>query len=199
MKMRDFPYGFGLALAVSLTCTPAFALHPASFWYAGAGLGQTEVEGFCDRGDLLKGGFATVGSCDDTDVGFKLFGGLRFHRNFAVELGYADLGDYQANGTVAGGAPATLELDGGVLTGQLVGLLPLGQRWNLLGKVGAFYNDADSSEPATVDVDVADSTFGWALTGGVEYWVTEGFAVRAEFDRYAEDVGLFGGGVLVKF
>ena len=51
-------------------------------WYIGGAFGQTEVALDC----------AGTTACDDSDSGWKIFAGYQFNRNFAVELGYGDLG-----------------------------------------------------------------------------------------------------------
>src|SRR5437879_7979787 len=82
--------GMGLALAI-----PTGASAQDSPWYIGGSIGQSRVK--LDTGglssDLAAAGMANTGfSANETDTGFKLFGGYRFHPNFAVEGGYAELG-----------------------------------------------------------------------------------------------------------
>src|SRR5688500_16546060 len=41
---------------------------------------------------------ASVVSCDETDNAYKVFGGYTFNRNVALEVGFADLGEFHADG-----------------------------------------------------------------------------------------------------
>jgi OOP family OmpA-OmpF porin len=44
---------------------------------------------------LVGAGFATISiSDDDTDTGYKIFGGYKLSKNFAIEGGYFDLGRF---------------------------------------------------------------------------------------------------------
>ena len=60
-------------------------------WYVGVGAGQTnmEAENSFDTGALE--------SYSDSDSSSKVFGGFTFSNNFAVEFGYADLGEFTAD------------------------------------------------------------------------------------------------------
>ena len=81
-------------------------------------------------GNLGKSGQDLTGltnaKIDDTDTTYTVRGGYRFHPNFAVELGYYDLGKYAFSGTagdvdVSGSAKAKSY---GI---SLVGIAPMGQ------------------------------------------------------------------------
>src|SRR5882762_8840584 len=90
--------GIGLALAI-----PPGASAQDSPWYIGGSIGQSRVKLDTDglSRDLAAAGMANTGfSGNETDTGFKLFGGYRFHPNFAVEGGYAELGKFSASGTL---------------------------------------------------------------------------------------------------
>lgn len=56
-----------------------------SGWYAGAGLGMTEVSP-----EGSSGGFYVE---DDSDWGYKLFAGWRFRPHLSAELSYVDIGE----------------------------------------------------------------------------------------------------------
>ncbi len=81
-----------LAVAAGLAAAPAFAQQG---WYACFGLGV---------GNLGKSGQDLTGladaQVDDTDTTYTIRGGYRFHQNFAVELGYYDLGKYGFSGNI---------------------------------------------------------------------------------------------------
>ena len=56
-------------------------------WYGGAGIGQSRAKINEAKINTQMGGNASINS-DDTDIGYKLFGGWKFHKNFALEAGY---------------------------------------------------------------------------------------------------------------
>ncbi len=47
--------------------------------------------------DLSGRGYVTQSSLDDTDAGFKIYGGYRFESPWALELGYVDLGTVESS------------------------------------------------------------------------------------------------------
>ena len=88
-------YASILTLVAGLAAAPAFAQQSAPpSWYAGFGFGAGTLN--MSGQDLT--GLANA-NIDDSSTTYTLRGGWRFHRNFAVELGYYDLGDYGFTGT----------------------------------------------------------------------------------------------------
>ena len=86
-----------LTLAAGLAAAPAFAQQaPYPSWYLGLGFGMGSLN---KSGQDLTG--LTDANIDDSSTTYTLRGGWRFHQNFAVELGYYDLGDYGFTGTAA--------------------------------------------------------------------------------------------------
>src|SRR6185295_18718862 len=67
--------------------------------YIGANIGMSKAD--IDEGGIAAslGAGATVSS-DDKSVGYKLYGGYRFHRNFAVEGGFFDLGSFEVTAAI---------------------------------------------------------------------------------------------------
>ena len=84
-------------------CAGAQAAEDSGF-YAGASLGASE---FSNRGELCDGPSYIFGSplarpnqdsdCDDEKIGWKIFGGYSFGGIFALEGGFAQLGQVGAN------------------------------------------------------------------------------------------------------
>lgn len=73
--------------------------------YFGLSAGQVALQDYCESEPGL-----TVTSCDDGDTGYRVFGGYKFNRNFAVEGGYVNLGTYPASGTFLG-TPFNVEVE----------------------------------------------------------------------------------------
>lgn len=163
-------------VAIALLSAAPLAFADAGF-YAGAGFGQTSV----DLGDTTG-----IDRVDDTDTGFKLYGGYRFNENFALEAGYADLGE--ATMGITGLADAKFEAT--ALFVDAVATLPLSPQFALFGRVGVAMTNAELSVSvpgvgsASVDDDEAEFKFGL----GAEYSFSKAVALRAEWERYV-DVG----------
>ncbi|HEY6853664.1 MAG TPA: hypothetical protein VI139_05405, partial [Gemmatimonadales bacterium] len=64
-------------------------------WYLGFGIGPSREKNHHDRitQELLGAGFTTTSIDDDSkDTAWKLLGGKKFNKNFAVEASYFNLG-----------------------------------------------------------------------------------------------------------
>jgi OOP family OmpA-OmpF porin len=189
-----------VVLAAALTAAAPAPAQDTGF-YAGGALGQAKAKDFCSQ--ITAGGF--VGGCDDKDTAWKIFGGYQLNPNLGVELGYVDLGDFTANGTVLG-APvsASAEAKGFELVG--VGSLPFTQQLSGYAKAGAFRWDVDTRTTVGSAGDKGtDFTYGL----GLKYDFTRNIAGRLEFQRYnnvgetsttgQSDVNLWTAGVMFKF
>jgi len=179
---------FLAAFAISI---PAFAADTGGYLFGM--VGQTTIK------DVDFGPGVSV---DDTGTGFKIGGGYAFHRNFGVEAAYVDLGKATAS---AGGQSAELKASG--ISVVAVGMLPLGQNFSLLGRLG-FINATVELSALGSSVDSTDmkTTFGI----GASYNFTPKFAVRADYDVYQKlgdndttggesDVDMISIGVVYKF
>src|SRR5688500_19946017 len=65
--------------------------------YLGGSAGWSRAD--VDRPALPAGFTIDTFDADESEPGFKLFGGYRFSRNLALETGYARLGKFGFNGT----------------------------------------------------------------------------------------------------
>src|ERR1700733_1810436 len=201
-----------LALAV-LANAPASAQN--SGWYVGGngGLSAAKIDDQRIATDLLDGGFTTSAiKNDERTGGFKLYGGYRFDRYFALEGGYFNLGRF---GFTADTLPAGALLGSARFQGMnfdAVPMLPITDRFFLFGRIGANYawaRDRFSGEGAVNVMDPSASKSGgnYKYGFGIEYDLTEHFGTRLEAERYRVDdaVGNRGGidlvslGVLYRF
>ena len=159
---------------------------PVGF-YAGGALGFSEFDGFCVGGLI---------SCDKKDNSWKVFGGYQLNRNFALELGYANLGEANARGSLGTASAEATALD---LVG--VGTLPLADRFSVYGKLGMYRGEVEArnSLGASASDDGTELTFGF----GALYDFAPNLAVRAEWQRYQDftalDVTVVSIGVLMRF
>jgi len=208
--------GIGLALAI-----PPGASAQESPWYIGGSIGQSRVK--LDTGglsrDLAAAGMANNGfSANETDTGFKLFGGYRFHPNFAVEGGYAELGKFSASGTVTTfnfvpivplPTKVTIEVGQGLHL-AVVGNVPLANQFSVFGRLGAY--DMRTEMKVTVSgISSSESArnTGFLLGAGVGYDFTRNVGMRVEWEQFNKvgdkdktgqgDVGLLSVGLVYRF
>lgn len=189
--------------------------------YVGASVGQSKVD--IDTAGLSSG-FAAAGlsatgiSVDENDTGWKLFGGYKFNKYFALEGGYVDLGQFSAATTITAvrGAAitptavnATFKAEEGYFL-TAVGILPLSNNFSIFGKLGAY------SMKTKLDVAVAGTSLSNSernedmLYGvGLGYDFTRNVSLRAEWERFEKvgdenktgqgDVDLISVGLVFKF
>ncbi len=161
-------------------------------WYVGANVGQSRatIDDPRIRSGLTAGGFTSSSiTDDDRSTGGKLFGGYQFNRNFAVEGGYFDLGNfgYFATTVPTGTLTGNMKVRG--LNLDLVGILPITDRFSAFGRVGAVYADTRDSFRGTGAVRVTNPNpekraGGYKFGGGLQYAFNDALAVRGEIERY---------------
>lgn len=152
-----------IACATLLASAPALA----QGFYFGGSVGQSTM-------DVDVAGFS------GDDLAFKVFGGYRVNNYIAVEVFYTDFG-----------APddGPLGIDAFAYGAEAVGIVPIGSRLEVFGKVGMAAWDADFTGPGGFSDDGADLVYG----GGLAIKVTDRLAIRGEWEFYQieSDVGGF--------
>jgi OOP family OmpA-OmpF porin len=152
--------GITMRFIFALIAASAFAISPAlaaeNGPYFGAGIGDFGVD---------------VGGFDGSDTGFKVFGGYRFIDYLAAELEYID------GGTVEDGG---LELDVSGFNLSGVGILPIGEKFNLFAKLGMIFWDADLGGFERGSDSGED--FSWGIGAGFSF--TDQFGMRIEYQGF---------------
>lgn len=174
-----------------LTATHSFA-QEGGYPYVGLSVGQSQARIDQERitASLLAGGAATTAmTVDERDTAYKLFGGYQFNKNFALEGGYFNLGKFGFTSTTvpAGTLNGQIKLQGVNL--DLVGTLPLTERWSAIGRVGAQYAQARDSFSGTGAISVANpnpskSQANYKAGLGIQYAFSPSLLVRGEAERY---------------
>src|ERR1035437_3694650 len=155
MKLARASGTLGLA-ALAVIATP-FAVAEDSGWYGGVNIGQsraTIVDARITSGLVGQGAATTSITDDNRDTGYKLFGGYKVNRNFAVEGGYFDLGRFGFTATTVppGTLSGTIKLKG--LNLDAVGILPITEKFSAFGRVGMNYAQARDNCTSTGAVPV---------------------------------------------
>lgn len=153
-------------LAVSL---PQPAAAESGFFIA-AGIGAAQLDESFDGFDV-----------DADATAFRLTAGWRFNEHFAIEGGYQNLGRFEQTFDINGEqVDVSLKADG--FTFGVVGYLPLGDRWSLLGRTGAFFWDGDADINSVSAASPEDANL--FLGAGVAVALTERFALTADVTRF---------------
>lgn len=190
MKFSKFSQATGVAGLAALLSTGVLAQDAG--WYGGASLGRSgaTIDDARINSGLLGSGFSSSTIVDDDrSTGFKAFGGYQINKNFAVEGGYFDLGKfgYTAATVPAGSLNGNIKLRG--LNLDLVGIVPLTEKFSVFGRAGLNYAQARDSFNGTGAVLVTNpnprkNDTNYKLGLGLQYALSDSLAVRAEAERY---------------
>ncbi len=161
-------------------------------WYVGAGIGQARanVDDARLKSSLTANG-ATLNSftTDERSTGGKLYVGKQLNQYFAIEGGYFDLGKFGFNSTTSGNGALNGEVGFRGVNLDLVGQLPLSQRFSLLGTVGMNYAKASAHFTgnrlfAATNPNPSERKLNAKVGLGLEFKFSEALAMRAEVERY---------------
>jgi OmpA-OmpF porin, OOP family len=175
--------GLTACAALALTAAMAAQADVQPGFYAGASLGTTK---------LSDNSFDNSGiDLDDSDTGFKIFGGYSFNKNLAIEVSYFDLGE--VNGGFSDPFIGDVSFDVGVsgLNGSVVGRLPVAETFSLFGKLGVASYDLDGHATVLGVGSASDSQSETDMTYGIGAALSFGgqWEVRAEFEAIDVDDG----------
>jgi OOP family OmpA-OmpF porin len=163
-----------------------------SAWYIGAGIGQSRanIDDARLQSSLTANG-ATLNSftTDERSAGGKLYVGKQLNQYFAIEGGLFDLGKFGFNSTTSGNGVLNGDVRFRGVNVDLVGQLPLSQRFSLLGRIGANYAKTSTHFSgnrlfAVTNPNPSERKLNAKVGLGLEYKLSEALAVRAEVERY---------------
>ncbi|MDD4943434.1 MAG: outer membrane beta-barrel protein [Rhodoferax sp.] len=183
-------------LTLALMAAPwAMAQAATPGWYMGANIGQSQAtidEARITSGLLSNGLVAGPINPTDRDRSFRLLGGYQFNRNFAVEGGYFDLGQFgfTTPTTPLGTLNGSIRLKGVNL--DALGILPITDKFSAFGRLGLTHTQASDTFVGTGAVNVLNpnpSTRGTNLKVGLglQYALTDALSLRTEIERYRID------------
>jgi opacity protein-like surface antigen len=138
--------------------------------YLGIGLGQSEIN---------QGFFGEYGN------GYKIFGGVRLHKNLAIEAAYTDFGNPSEN--LFG---VEVEYEAWAVGAWAKGLWPVSQHIEIFAKAGIAYWEADRTStvfglPSTkTSWDGTD--FAWGVGASFNYW--NNFGIQLEYEDIAAEI-----------
>jgi OOP family OmpA-OmpF porin len=163
-----------------------------SAWYIGGGIGQSRAN--IDNERLTRsltanGATMSSFSTDEKSVGGKLYIGKQLNQYFAIEGGLFDLGKFSFNSTTSGNGTLNGEVGFRGVNLDLVGQLPLSQRFSVFALVGMNYAQAKAHFTghrlfASTKPNPSERKLNGKAGLGLEYKFSEALAVRAEVERY---------------
>ena len=205
----------GLAGLASLAAAPAFADPDAGYFYGGASVGQSrsKIDDARITANLQSQGLATSAmSNDEKSLAWKGFAGYQFDRYIGIEAGYFSLGRFGFTSTTvpAGTLDGRIRLHG--INLDLVGTLPLSERFSAIARVGAQHASARDSFGGNGSVVVltpnpSKSETNVKFGAGLQYVFTPNLMLRGEAERYRVndavgnhgDVNMYSVGLVVAF
>jgi hypothetical protein len=161
---------------------------------------------------------------EDTDIGYQATFGYRFHRYFAVELGLAQFGTMASTaradmdfGDGDGVVPVSVKLSysaGGPIM-SAIGILPLGNKFELFGRIGYLFTSSERKFDAKIDGesggfgsakgDSQDPVYGI----GFAWHINQVYSIRGEYQQLdalgqadrtgEEDLKVIGLGIVIRF
>lgn len=196
-------YNLTAAVLACLLSSTAFAGGPAPF-YLGGSIGQANIDndqsGF-DNGNICVDAAKNYESCSvgDGNSAGHIYGGVQLNETWAVEVGYADLGDTAGYHYTD---PATITQETTGITVAGIARHRLGKSSPLLayGKAGAFAWKSEvnsvSDNPLIPHGRTDDTGISPMIGAGMEYELNHNISIRAGWDRY---YGVGDNDVLVDF
>ncbi len=177
--------GLGAVLASSALAQE----HRYSYFGLGVGQSQSQIDDSQTTNSLLgnpnnPGSF----SSNRQDTAYKVFGGYQFNDYFALEGGYFNLGKFTYSTSLPSGTlNGRYQIEG--VNIDVVGTLPLGERWSALARVGAQHaitrdDFGGTGLPASASVDNSTRANNMKVGLGLQYEINRSMLVRADAERY---------------
>ncbi len=176
----------GFAVIVS-----SFAVADDSGWYGGINVGQSKAKIDDARIAGSLGAFNANSITDyNSNTSYKLFGGYKFNKHFALEAGYFNLEKFGFTAATlpAGTLSGQTKLDG--INLDAVGILPITEKFSAFGRVGINFAEAKDiftstgAVPIKTNLNPAKNAYNPKAGLGVQYDFTQSLGVRAEAERY---------------
>jgi len=143
-----------------------------AYRYSGIAMGATAID--VDNTDF-----------DESDIGFKWFGGLMATENFGLELAYI------YGGTIDSNSSALRSVETNAFTLEAVAQVPLGEKFSVFAKAGIAFYDAYAISRAGFSYANSDEDFTYGVGGN--FWVNPRFALRLEWEQVPFSTSQFDG------
>ena len=147
------------------------------------------VPAYAEAGLAIGGSLGTASLSEDFDglgvdtdsTAFRLTVGWQFNEYVALEAGYHNFGHFKQTVDMAG-APVEVRLKADGFTLGANGTLPIGDRFALLGRAGAFFWDGDADINGVSQARPEDTNL--FLGVGLAWHLTEKLDLVGDWTRY---------------
>ena len=158
--------------------TSGIAFAADNGFYIGGGFGQARPS--FDANPAAALGFPVTN--DNSSAVWNAFGGYQINQYFSAELRYVNLGEYNSALSVPGIGTLLAKIR---ITGwgaALVGALPLGKDFSLLGRVG----ENRLRETLFGNGSTNDNTWSPSFGIGLKYGINPNLSARAEVEHFTK-------------
>lgn len=115
---------------------------------------------------------------------YRIYGGYGFTKYLGVEIGYLDLGTFRETIDVGGtGVPVSASASGFTLAA--IGTLPLSERFSVIGRLGYYFHDGESSAAGVVEDSPSDESPFVGI--GLGFDISEVLEINLAYDLIKTD------------
>lgn len=144
----------------------------------GLDVGQAEAHKYCSN----------VANCDSADISVRGSVGYQFNPKVGAEFGYTSFGTLFESSDIS----VSAKQEASAWTLSVLGTMPMNDQFALLGRVGmAMYDVNNSGTVQGVPVEEKNSTKPYVAVG-LNYDLSESFALRTEYQVYTDISGVNG-------
>lgn len=187
-----------LIVGAGLTAPSAMAQQDTAWdsgWYGGFNIGQSraDIDDVEIRDGLLEDGFTSVAiNNEERDLGYKVFGGYLLNGNFAIEGGYFDLGTFGFSAVTLPAATLDGEIKIRGINLDLVGSLPISDRFSAFARAGVNHAKVKGSFAGTgfitaTEPETSERDTSYKFGFGLQYDFSRSLGMRVEAERYRID------------
>ncbi len=115
---------------------------------------------------------------------YRIYGGYRFTKYFGVEIGYLDLGTFRETFDV-GGTSVPVSVSASGFTLAAIGSLPLSERFSLIGRLGYYFHDNESSVAGVVEDSLSEQSPFVGI--GLGFDISEVLEINLAYDLIKTD------------
>ena len=115
---------------------------------------------------------------DESDLGWKAFAGFRFIKFLGVEVQYVEFGNPEAD---------DIEVELNDLAAFGIGVLPIGEHFEIFGKAGYGQWDVEVEDTSLNDVLADESEWDFVYGAGAAVIFGEHFGFRLEYEVFEVD------------
>ena len=115
---------------------------------------------------------------------YRIYGGYGLTKHLGVEIGYLDLGTFRETLDVGGmSVPVSASASGFTLAA--IGTLPLSERFSLIGRLGYYFHDGESSAAGVVEASPSEESPFIGI--GLGYDISEVLEFNLAYDYIRTD------------